>query len=381
MNQTNRLWRLIGLWLLGAALMACGGGGDSHVAQPPPQPDPQPQPQPGGQPELVLVAGSVASSDALACGYVDAADRKDARFSSITSLVALDDGRILVAEDGTGDIVPCFVPLSQSRIRAIGPNGEVSTWALGDRHAGRQRDNSDLPPLRSFLTPVSLAQAPDGAVWVSDTYCHNCVDLGNRDLIPTHQGMGIWAVDARHNVSIVAGVRTSGSSDGQGLAAQFFKPGAIVIDSQGMGYVLDAGKIRQIDEQGHVKTLPFGARSYVGLVLTSNRRLVVADDRGDIVDFHSGELWASGVGVVEDMAVDSKDNLYFTTQNQPTVIYRLVKGQAPSEFLGREIHAGVLNDWGTLPRPLLRVEALAVDKNDRLLVASGYAILAAQLTP
>lgn len=375
---------------LTAALGACGGGSETPVAPPPPAPPPVVLPQ------IELVAGSTTLSKNT-CTYQNSLFPIEGTFEEVTSLLALDDGRVLVAENVATDAA--CTKLVPPRIALIEPDGAVATFATG---AFREYEDGsfhwqDAKPLTSFALPLALASASNGAIWVADATVGpfgSPFVPGQGDFSwvnPPDQGGGIWAIDANRKLSVVAGVKTSGTQDGVGMEAGFDDPWQMVTTSQGDAYVLDVlasgprgvprSPIRKIDPQGKVESLPASALQPVRLAMSQSDRLVVADSQGNILDFFGGEVWGSGVGHVLAMVLDSQNNVYFTTREQPSVIYKLAKGQARSVVVGREGAAPTGIELGPLPGVLLPVSALSIDKNDRLVIATGQAILAVQLKP
>lgn len=388
MKRTNT--RMASAWLgvsaLLAMLAACGAGSDAPAEAPTPPPMTQ----------LTLLAGSAALSPNT-CWYIDSPSPTEATFVATLNLLALDDGRVLVAE-GTSADRTCG-HLLPPRIRAIAPSGAVTTMAVGairEYEEGSARWE-DAKPLTSFTFPSALASASNGAIWVADAtvgpfpppFVPGTGDLSW--LNPPYQGGGIWAIDVNRNVSVVAGVKSSGTKDGVGMEAGFDDPWQLVTTSQGEAYVLDVlssgprgasrSPVRKIDSLGKVESLPASAIQPFRLAMSQSDRLVVADRQGNVIDFFSGEVWGSGAGHVMAMALDSQNNVYFTNREQPSVVYKLAKGQARSVVVGRESDTGTAIELGALPGALLPVSALSIDKNDRLVIASGQAILAVQLKP
>lgn len=378
----------LGAFAMVIALVACGGGSETPVAPLPPPPVVLPQ--------IELLAGSTTLSKNT-CIYQNSPFPIQGTFGAVTSLLALDDGRVLMAEDATVDAA-CN-KLFSPRISSIASDGTVNMFAAGAfrEYEGGSMRWENAKPLTSFAMPFSLAQSRDGVIWVADSTLGHIDPVfvtGTAELYsapPPYQGGGIWAIDTNRNVSVVAGVKTTIASDGLGMEAGFDDPWQMVITSQGEAYVLDSvwsgprgaprSPIRKIDPQGKVESLPASAIQPVRLAMSQSDRLVVADSQGNILEFFSGEVWGSGVGHVMAMALDSQNNVYFTNREQPSVVYKLAKGQARSAVVGRESATATAIELGALPGALLPVSALSIDKNDRLVIASGQAILAVQLKP
>jgi len=128
------------------------------------------------------------------------------------------------------------VDTDNRRIRTITPSGAVSTLA-GSGTTGYL----DGPGTTArFNAPRGIAVNEDGTVYVADTYNHRI-----RKITPTG------------DVSTLAGSGAIGSADGQGLAAQFYRPHDIVVDKSGYLYVTDSYNdlIRKISPSGLVETV------------------------------------------------------------------------------------------------------------------------------
>ncbi|WP_242146397.1 hypothetical protein [Sphingomonas sp. BAUL-RG-20F-R05-02] len=88
------------------------------------------------------------------------------------------------------------------------------------------------------------------------------------------------------SLTIMAGDGNSGDADGVGKTARFGDPFGIAIDSRGALYVADAGaigRIRRIDRDGTVTTLPGKFDSPSGLALDRAGDILVADTAANTV--------------------------------------------------------------------------------------------------
>jgi len=157
-------------------------------------------------------------------------------------------------------------------IRKVAPDGSVSTLAGG----GAPGDADGIGRAARFNGPLGVAVDRDGIVWVADTYNDRIRRIG-RD----------------GGVTTVAGGTVPGSQDGIGGAAGFDTPSAIVAGKDGVLYVADTGNdaIRRIGKDGAVSTLapPPGAAGAVGQAALLRRPVALALT-------HDGWLYAGGAG-------------------------------------------------------------------------------------
>jgi DNA-binding beta-propeller fold protein YncE len=171
-----------------------------------------------------------------------------AAFDTPSHLAADREGFVYVADTGN------------DAIRAIGPDGEVTTLVRG-----------------GLRGPVGVAVAPDGRLIVADTYNDRIV-LVRRDgtIVP------------------VAGTGEPGYADGPGDRAQFDTPAGVAALPDGTLIVADTGNglLRAIDVHGVVSTLAPGMRLAhpVGIAADRNGRVYVTEQRARVL-----ELAADGV--------------------------------------------------------------------------------------
>jgi len=153
----------------------------------------------------------------------------DSRFSDPFGAAVDAYGNVFVAEGGAGH-----------RIRRIGPDGRVTTFA------GGRAGFADGPgTTAAFDTPSGLAIDALGNLYVADT--------GNN---------AIRKVAPDGGVSTLAGGGAAGDQDGVGRAARFDGPVGVAVDRAGIVYVADTynDRIRRIDKDGTVTTVAGKAR-------------------------------------------------------------------------------------------------------------------------
>jgi sugar lactone lactonase YvrE len=123
------------------------------------------------------------------------------------------------------------------RIRAVSPDGRVTTVAGGGEPDGAG-GKAEGPALSArFSYPSGVAAAPDGTLYISDS--------GNHRICRLREGQ----------VTRVAG-GVEGSADGPASAARFRYPAALALDDAGSLWVADAGnhRVRKMDPAGQVSS-------------------------------------------------------------------------------------------------------------------------------
>ena len=158
----------------------------------------------------ITPAGVVSTLAGGKPGGVDGTG-SEAGFNGPTGLVVDASGNLYVADS------------ESSKIRKVSPAGVVTTFA------GFAGDGAADGPIgtASFRHPSGLAVDATGNVYVADTENHTI-----RKITPA----GI--------VSTLAGtVGVSGSDNGTGTAAKFYRPVGIVVDASGNIYVTDGGDV------------------------------------------------------------------------------------------------------------------------------------------
>jgi sugar lactone lactonase YvrE len=182
-----------------------------------------------------------------------------------------------VAVDGDGNVY--VADALNHTIRKISPSGFAVTLA---GLAGVSGSTDGTGGGARFNTPLGVAVAGDGTVYVADT-----------------QNQIIRKVTAAGTVTTIAGdAQWPGSSDGTGSAARFNSPERIAVAANGTLYVCDSGNhtIRKITTGGVVTTLAgsagtFGSTDGVG----SEARFRYPDGLG--IDFQ-GTLYVTDGGAI-----------------------------------------------------------------------------------
>jgi sugar lactone lactonase YvrE len=141
-----------------------------------------------------------------------------------------------VAVDSVGSLY--VADTANHTIRMIGSDGDVSTLAGSP---GKPGTADGVRLAARFNSPLGVCVGPGREVYVADTENHTVRRIAPGGFVSTVAGLG--------------GV--SGSADGPGTEARFYKPGAVAVDKAGSLYVADSANytIRRIAPDGWVSTL------------------------------------------------------------------------------------------------------------------------------
>jgi len=238
-----------------------------------------------------------------------------------------------------------------------------------------------------FNSPVGVAVAPSGTIYVADTFNNEIRSInligGNVAVFAgtgaqgTANGAGLTqatfyhpngiAVDAAGNlyvadtlnhlirkitpagvVSTLAGTGSPGSADGPGASAQFNFPLGVAVDAGGNVYVADASndEVRKITATGLVSTLA-GSPGQAGS----------SDGQGTAAKFNQ----PAGI------AVDANGNLYVADYNNST-IRKITPGGYVTTFAGTAGAGGTANGQGSAAG-FMTPFGIAVDNSGTLYVA------------
>lgn len=152
-----------------------------------------------------------------------------------------------IATDAQGNVY--VADTGNHSIRKIDPSGNVSTIA-GDGVLGKE----DGPGSKArFNSPLDVAVAADGTVYVADTLNHAIRSISPSGQVTTLNAASGRAVEVSPGQAAPAG----DFADGALAQAKFNEPSGLALDGKGNLYVSDAGnqRIRYIDlQQGTVTT-------------------------------------------------------------------------------------------------------------------------------
>jgi sugar lactone lactonase YvrE len=194
----------------------------AHAGAPDPHPTPDLPPTP-----TTLLPGQVrVLAGSGRAGHRDGPGN-EAEFDAPAGIALGPDGTLYVTDSHNHDV------------RAIAPDGRVSTLAGSGPHGARTGNFADGSARRAaFDGPTGIAVNADGVVFVADT--------GNNRIRAISNG----------KVTTFAG-GSSGEKDGAGTHAQFNAPFGLTLGSDGSLFVVepDQNSLRRIDPTGQVTTL------------------------------------------------------------------------------------------------------------------------------
>jgi streptogramin lyase len=190
------------------------------------------------------------------------------------------DAAVAVAIGPDGDL---FIAEARGRIRRVNAaTGLISTYA----GAGRNASGGDGGPALAaeIDRPHGLTVAPDGVVYVADTYggrirridpvtrtitsvvaglttlpVHVAVTADGSVLVVEAQGAVVSRIspDGARTPLIGTGVRGSSGDGGAALRARIDEPAGVAVAADGTIYVadLDARRVRRVDSSGRITTI------------------------------------------------------------------------------------------------------------------------------
>lgn len=242
----------------------------------------------------------------------------DAAFHTPSGIAAAPDGTLFVADTGN------------HAIRRISPDLRVVTLAGSGAPGYRDGDAVDA----AFNGPTGLAVAPDGRIYVADTYNDR-----------------IRRIDPGGMVTTVAGSGLPGLLDGAATSARFDTPAGLAVESDGILLVADAGNhvLRRIDTAaGVVTTVTFTSRD------------------GSDVSLFAPLAVATGAG-----------GLVYVSESRGRIVQIFPDGTARLLAGSRPGHA----DGAGLSARLFTPSGLAVDRAGALLVADAGNYVVRRIAP
>jgi sugar lactone lactonase YvrE len=177
-----------------------------------------------GNGNVTTLAGSLGFS-----GY-QSGNGGGARFTGLWGVAVTASGSVVVSEN--------------QRIRKVSPSGDVGEFA-----GVNPGSNDGSATMARFSQPSGVVADQNGNVFIADYFNHTIRKISYDGVVSTLSGSAL----------------ASGTADGSGSNARFFKPRNLALDSLGNIYVADTGNhlIRKITQGGVVTTLA-GSSGTVG---------------------------------------------------------------------------------------------------------------------
>lgn len=171
-----------------------------------------------------------------------------------------------LAVDPSGALI--VADTGNDAIRRVTADGRVTTIAGGRRAGARGAGR--------FNGPLDVAVAPSGRIIVADTY--------NDRIAVVERDGHVWTLAGGHR----------GSVDGAAVDARFDTPSGVAVDRHGTIFVADTGNhlVRAISPSGRVRTMAMpadiGLIEPVGVAVDERGAVYVTDSRGRIIEWHAG---------------------------------------------------------------------------------------------
>lgn len=181
-----------------------------------------------------------------------------------------------------------------------------------------------------------------------------CVDKEGNVYVSNDNTHAIYRITPDKKVEVFAGEEGyKGKGDGNRLEAGFYGPSALCMDKAGNMYVADSynGLVRKISLDGKVTTLA---------------------GNGQTGDFKPGSGKDAQFGQMKAIAVDSKGNVYIEQNGgRSSCVAKISPNGVVSNFVGDSeevLQSGVSPDGTGKSARFMRINALAVDKEDNLII-------------
>jgi hypothetical protein len=183
-----------------------------------------------------------------------------------------------------------------------------------------------------------------------------CIDKAGNLYVSSGRDHSIYKITPEKKVERFAGAEGyKGKDDGPRLEAEFYNPTALCFDKAGNMYVADAynGLVRKISIDGKVTTMA---------------------GNGQTSDFKPGLGKNAQFPQVKAIAVDSKGNVYVAANGgRGNCIAKITAAGVVSNFVGdyNDLRPSGNNDGTGKAARFMRVNALAIDANDNLIIGEN----------
>ncbi|MBK7290516.1 MAG: SMP-30/gluconolactonase/LRE family protein [Chitinophagaceae bacterium] len=195
---------------------------------------------------------------------------------------------------------------------------------------------------------INIPESPgqDG-IWVTKS--------GNL-YVSSGRSHAVYKITPDKKVELFAGEEGfKGKEDGNRMQASFYNPTALCMDKAGNMYIADAynGMVRKLDVNGNVKTMA---------------------GNGNTSDFKPGLSRDAQFGQVRAIAVDSKGNVYVAVNGgRGNCVAKINPQGVVSSFVGDYdgLRPPGTNDGTGKTARFMRINALAIDKDDNLIIGEN----------